>query len=153
MLTKILMILNFVIILAGLGVVYYSHKILKPEPTDQVAEAQSMKENAISESQLKPVPIKKIVVNLHSSASKLRYLDVEMNILTFHEDQIQIIKDHEYIFKDVLVEIGSHLEPQDLETVTGKILLENKIKKKVNEKLNPHQPTIKQIFFSGFVVQ
>jgi flagellar protein FliL len=153
MLTKVLMILNFVIVLAGLGVVYYSHNMLKPEPTDQAAETQAMKDQALSESSLKPVPLKKIVVNLHSSASRLRYLDVEINILTFQEDQKQIIKDNEHIFKDALVEIGSQLNPEDLDTVTGKILLENRIKKKVNEKLNPHQPTIKQIFFSGFVVQ
>jgi flagellar basal body-associated protein FliL len=44
------------------------------------------------------------------------------------------------------------LDPDDLDSVTGKILLENKIKKQVNAKLG-EPPVVKQIYFSGFVVQ
>ena len=151
MVQKVLILLNLVIALAGAGLVFYSHNMIKPEPTNQVAEAEAMKNNAIANVQLQPVPIKKFVVNLHSRSSRLRYLDLEMNILTFHEDQKEIIKANEHIFKDIVIEIASHLEPDELDTVTGKILLENKIKKQVNAKLG--QPVVKQIFFSGFVVQ
>lgn len=151
MVQKVLILLNLVIVLAGAGLVFYSHNMLKPEPTDQAAETEAMKKDALETSQLEPVPIKKFVVNLHSRGSRLRYLDLEMNILTFHADQKEIIKSNEHVFKDVVIEIASHLEPDDLDTVTGKILLENKIKKQVNEKLG--LPVVKQIYFSGFVVQ
>lgn len=153
---KILILLNLVVAIAAAGVVFYSHNILKPAPTDQAAEADAMKTDAASKSQLQPVPIKKFVVNLHSKASRLRYLDLEMNVLTFAEDQKEIIKAHEYIFKDIVIEIAAHLGPEDLDTMTGKILLENKIKKQANAKLSAlsgGQPVVKQIFFSGFVVQ
>lgn len=149
---KVLILINLIVILAGAGIVYYSHSMLKPGPTDQAAEAQAMKNAAIASSQIMPVPIKKFVVNLHSRSSRLRYLDLEMNILAFHEDQKQIIKANEHIFKDVVIEIASQLEPDDLDSVTGKILLENKIKKQVNAKFGD-PPVVKQIFFSGFVVQ
>jgi flagellar FliL protein len=152
MVQKILIILNLVIVVAGAGLVFYSHKILKPTPTNQTAEAEALKDEAVAATQIQPVPIKKFVVNLHSKSSRLRYLDLEMNILTFREDQKDIIKANEHIFKDTLIEIASHLEPDDLDSVTGKILLENKIKKQVNAKLGD-PPVIKQIFFSGFVVQ
>jgi flagellar FliL protein len=148
---KVLIIINLVVVLAGAGLVFYSHNVLKPAPTDQAAEARALKDHAIAQSQLQPVPIKKFVVNLHSRGTKLRYLDLEMNILTFHEDQKEIVKNNEHLFKDTVIEITSHLEPDDLDTVTGKILLENRIKKQVNSKLG--QPVVKQIFFSGFVVQ
>lgn len=151
MVQKILIILNLVIVLAGAGLVFYSHNMIKPEPTDQVAEAENLKKEALESSQIQPVPIKKFVVNLHSRSTRLRYLDVEMNVLPFHEDQKELIKANEYIFKDVVIEIASHLEPDELDSVTGKILLENKIKKQVNAKLG--QPVVKQIYFSGFVVQ
>ena len=151
MLQKILILLNLVVALAGAGIVYYSHNILKPTPTDQVAEAESLKTEAMAQSQIQPVPIKKFVVNLFSGSSRLRYLDLEMNILPFHEDQKELIKTNEHMIKDIIIEIGSQLAPDDLDTVTGKILLENKIKKQVNAKFG--QPVIKQIFFSGFVVQ
>jgi flagellar FliL protein len=152
MLQKILIIVNLVVAVAGVGIVFYSHNMIKPEPTDQVAEAESLKQQASEANQLKPVPIKKFVVNLHSQSNRLRYLDLEMNVLTFKQEQAQIIKDNEHIFKDIVVELASHLTPEDLESVTGKILLENRIKKQVNAKLGD-PPVIKQIYFSGFVVQ
>jgi flagellar FliL protein len=152
MVEKILVIVNLVIALAGVGVVFYSHNILGPPPTDQAAEAESLKTNALASVQIKPVPIKKFVVNLHSGSSRLRYLDLEMNVLTFKENQKQIIKENEHIFKDIVIEIASHLGPEDLDSITGKILIENKIKKQVNAKLGD-PPVVKQIYFSGFVVQ
>jgi flagellar FliL protein len=152
---KILILANLFISLAGAGLVYYSHNMIKPPPTDQVAEAEALKTQALEKAQLKPLPIKKFVVNLHSKSTRLRYLDLEMNILPFHEDQTSFLKSNEHILKDIVVEIASQLDPEDLDTVTGKILLENKIKKQVNAKLDPagNQPVIKQIYFSGFVVQ
>ncbi len=156
MLQKILIITNLVVVLAGAGLVYYSHNIIKPAPTDQVAEVENLKAGAMEQAQVQAVPMKKFVVNLFSKSSRLRYLDVEMNILPFHNDQKELIKANEYLFKDILIEIGSQLQPDDLDTLSGKILLENKIKKQVNAKfllLGSGQPVVKQIFFSGFVVQ
>jgi flagellar FliL protein len=150
-LQNILVLANLVIALLGAGVVYYSHNMIKPAPTDQVAEAENLKNSALEQTRVKAIPIKKFAVNLHSKSSKLRYLDIEMNILPFNNDQAEIIKANEYIFKDVVIEIASQNGPEDLETLSGKILLENKIKKQVNAKLG--QPVIKQIYFSGFVVQ
>lgn len=152
MVQKILIIVNLVIVLAGAGLVFYSHNLIKPEPTDQAKEAQALKDQAVSATQIQPVPIKKFVVNLHSRGTRLRYLDLEMNVLPFSEDQKEIIKANEHIFKDAVIEIASKLEPEDLDSVTGKILLENRIKKQVNAKLGS-SPVVKQIYFSGFVVQ
>jgi flagellar protein FliL len=152
MLQKILIIVNLAVVLAGAGLVFYSHNMIKPEPTNQDAETQKLKDEAIAQTQVLPVPIKKFVVNLHSRSSRLRYLDIEMNVLTFTDDQKELVKASEHIFKDSVIEIASHLDPDDLDSVTGKILLENKIKKRVNEKLG-EPPVIKQIYFSGFVVQ
>ena len=148
---KILIILNLVVVLAGAGLVYYAHNIIKPEPTNQAAEAESLKTNAAELAQVQALPMKKFVVNLHSRESRLRYLDVEMNILPFHNDQKELIKANEYILKDILIETASHLAPEDLDTLSGKILFENKLKKQINAKLG--QPVVKQIYFSGFIVQ
>jgi flagellar FliL protein len=150
-LEKIFILVNLVIALAGAGVVFYAHKILKPVPTDQAQEAKNLQTKAVESIQVAPTPIKKFVVNLHSKSSRLRYLDLEMNILTFTNQQKEIIKAKEYLFKDIVIETVSHLEPHELDTLSGKILLENKIKKQVNSKLG--EPVVKQIFFSGFVVQ
>jgi flagellar protein FliL len=151
MLQKVLITANLVVVLLAAGVVFYSHNMINPEPTDQAAEAESLKTQVLNAGQIRPVPIKKFVVNLHSQGTRLRYLDLEMNILTFHEDQKQLIKNQEHLFKDVVIEVASRFEPQDLDSLTGKIEFENKVKKQVNAKLG--QPVVKKIFFSGFVVQ
>jgi flagellar FliL protein len=153
---KILIIINLVVALGGAGAVFYAHNMIKAAPTDQAAEADAMKKTALEETHLTPVPIKKFAVNLHSRGTRLRYLDIEMNILPFHSDQKELIKAREYVFKDVVIEIASQLDPEDLDSVTGKILLENRVKKQVNAKfrtLGEGQPVVKQIYFSGFVVQ
>src|SRR3712207_6766533 len=107
MLQKILIALNLLVVLAGAGLVFYSHNMIKPEPTNQDAETEALKKEAVAQTQIQPVPIKKFVVNLHSRSSRLRYLDIEMNVLTFREDQKEIIKANEHIFKDTVIEIAS----------------------------------------------
>jgi flagellar basal body-associated protein FliL len=149
---KILIIVNLVVALAAAGVVFYAHNMIKPEPTDQVAEEAALKQQATDQSQIRPVPIKKFVVNIHSRSSRLRYLDLELNVLTFTEEQKAIVKANEHIFKDVVIEIASRKDPEELDSLTGKILLESEIKKSVNAKLGD-PPVVKQIYFSGFIVQ
>lgn len=148
---KILIIVNLVVVLLGAGLVYYSHFVIKPEPTNQAAEEEDLKKNALEKSRIEPVAIKKFVVNLHSGASRLRYLDLEMNVLTFHADQKELIKTYEHIFKDVVIGIASQMSPSELDSMTGKITFESRVKKAVNEKLG--QSVVKQIYFSTFVVQ
>lgn len=152
MLQKILIIVNLVVVLAAAGIVYYSHNMIKPEPTNQAAEVEALKSEAQGMTQIQPVAIKKFVVNLHSKSSRLRYLDIEMNVLPFREDQKDIIKANEHIFKDVVIEIAAQYSPEDLDSLTGKILLEKKIKDRVNARLG-EVPVVKQIYFSGYVVQ
>ena len=148
---KILIIINLVVVVLGAGLVYYSHFMIKPEPTNQAAEEASLKKEASERSKLEPVPIKKFVVNLHSGSSRLRYLDLEMNVLTFHADQKELVKNSEHIFKDVVIQVAAQMEASDLDSMTGKITFESRVKKGVNEKLG--QPVVKQIYFSTFVVQ
>lgn len=152
MLQKILITVNLVVVLAAAGVVFYSHNMIRPEPTNQAAEEAALKKEAEGLTQIQPVAMKKFVVNLHSKSSRLRYLDIEMNVLPFHEDQKEIIKANEHIFKDVVIEIAAQYSPEDLDSLTGKILLEKKIKDRVNARLG-ETPVVKQIFFSGYVVQ
>lgn len=148
---KILVLVNLVVVLAGAGLVYYAHNMIKPEPTNVAAEVESLKAGAVEQASVQAVPMKKFVVNLFSRSSRLRFLDVEMNIVPFYENQKELIKSSEHLFKDVVIEVAAQLEADDLDSLSGKILLENKIKKQVNAKLG--QPVVKQIFFSGFVVQ
>jgi flagellar FliL protein len=150
-LQKILILVNLVVVVAGAGLVYYAHNMIKPESTNVATEVENLKAGALAQASVTAVPMKKFVVNLFSRSTRLRYLDLEMNIVPFYENQKELIKANEHLFKDVVIEVAAQLEPDELDSLSGKILLENKIKKQVNAKLG--QPVVKQIFFSGFVVQ
>ncbi len=123
-----------------------------------MAESEKLKEESLKKNQLHTVPMKKIVVNLESKGTRLRYLDVEMNIVTFNEEEKEIIKTYEYLLKDSIIDIASFLTPEDLDSITGKMIFEKRLKDKINEKIRQINntitaPVIKQIYFSGFVIQ
>ncbi len=151
---KILILLNLIVVVGGAGAVFYAHNMIEPAPTDQAAETEEMKQKALAQTQVEAVPIKKFVVNLLSKSSRLRYLDVEMNILPFTNEQKEMIKASEHIFKDVVIEIASRKEPDELDSLSGKLIFENDIKKAVNKRLGSESsPLVNKIYFSGFVVQ
>jgi len=155
---KILILTNLAIALLGVGIVFYAHNVIKPPATDQLAESEKLKEEALKKNQLHTIPMKKIVVNLESKGTRLRYLDVEMNVVTFNEDEKEIIKTYEYLLKDSIIDVASFLAPEDLDSITGKMIFEKRLKDKINQKIRQINteitaPVIKQIYFSGFVIQ
>lgn len=150
-LDKILLGLNGLVALASAGLVFYAHNNIKPPPTDQAAEETTLVTDAYTESQLKPYEFKSMIVNLYSEGSRLRFLDVKISILTFKEADKELIKEREYIFKTKLIEIAGLMTPEELSSVTGKILLESRLKKAITEALGAS--VIKKIYFGKFVVQ
>ncbi|MFY7993533.1 MAG: hypothetical protein ACOVP4_09600, partial [Bacteriovoracaceae bacterium] len=80
---KILIALNAAVILAAAGLVAYSHTSIKREPTNQVQEAGKLIQEARDLTFIKPYSMKSFTVNLFSRTNKLRFLEVEMNIVPF----------------------------------------------------------------------
>ncbi len=152
MLDKILIALNAVVIMAAAGLVVYSHTGIKREPTNQVQEEEKLLQDAKDLAFVKPHSMKSFTVNLLSHTNRLRFLEVEMNIVPFSSDQLGNIKNSETVIKDSLIQIAAEMEPDEVGSVTGKILLENRLKKAVNDRVGG-QPLIKQILFSRFVIQ
>ncbi len=148
---KVLMGLNGAVVLLAAGLVVYSHTSIKPPATDQAGEEKSLQDSAVAESQITALPFKKMVVNLHHEGTRLRFLEVEMGVLAFEEADKETLKAHEYVFQNALIEVAGAMTPEDVGSVTGKILLESRVKKAVNEKLG--RPMVRHIYFGRFVVQ
>jgi flagellar FliL protein len=148
---KIFMGVNITFILAAVSLVGYSHIGIKKEITDQIKEFEDLKVSSIAESQMTPIKIKKIAVNIISTPQRLRYLEVEMNILPFEESNKEMITKSEHVFKNTLISIADTMTHEELGSMTGKILLEARLRKQVNEAMG--QPAVKQIYFSIFVIQ
>lgn len=151
LLDKILLGLNGLVALGAAGIVFYAHNNIKRPPTDQAAEEKTLQDEALLGAQTTPLMFKKMVVNIHSEGKRLRYLEVEMGVQPFKEADKESLKANEYRFQNALVEIANTMTPDDLSSVTGKILLEGRLKKRVNEALGV--TLVKQIYFARFIVQ
>jgi flagellar protein FliL len=90
-------------------------------------------------------------VNLYSRESRLRFLDVEINVEVYQDGMQTQVQNIKPILFDTLIDIAGNTKPEDLNSVTGKILLESRLKTKVNELIN--KKLIKQIYFSKFIIQ
>jgi flagellar FliL protein len=151
-LDKILIGLNALVVLGAMGLILYSHHGIKRAPTNQSQEADKLIQDAKDLIFIKPYSMKSFTVNLYSKTNRLRFLEVEMNIVPFDPSQVIGLKNAETIIKDSLIQIAAEMDPDDVGSVTGKILLENRLKKAVNDRVGG-QPLIKQILFSRFVIQ
>ena len=83
-----------------------------------------MIEGSMSELQKPPVVLDEIVVNLYSREARLRFLDTQLNLVLYNEADRElalILKPH--IF-DALIDISGNMSPVELNSVTGRILLE-----------------------------
>jgi flagellar basal body-associated protein FliL len=149
--TKILLIVNVVGMLASAGLVYYAHNSIKPPQINPDEEWKKLMEKGIEQAQVSPIAIPKIILNLNSGANNLKFLELEMDILTFTEAQKEIIKNSHPAIYDTTVDICGNMESAELLSLSGKILLENRLRENINQKLG--EKIIKEIFFSRYIIQ
>lgn len=148
---KIILGLNGVVVIAATSLIIYSHMFIKAPSTDGPSEFGNMIENSVGDLQKPPVVLDEIVVNLYSRETRLRFLDTQLNLVLFNE------KDREFVMMlkprifDHLIDIAGNMKPEELNSITGRILLETRIKKRVNE--FAQKPLIKKILFSKFIIQ
>lgn len=150
-LDKLILALNGVVIAAACGLVIYSHTVISPPPVDTALELGNMIENSMQEYQKPTVAMEEIVVNLYSRETRLRFLNTQMNIELYKEKDRDFITSLKAIINDALIDIAGNMHPNELNSITGRILLENRIKTRVNEHIK--RPVLKKIYFSKFIVQ
>jgi len=137
--------------LAALGVFVYTEMVFKrPLPDNQIEKANLIKD---SESSVAPEVFKldKMIINLNSAGSRLRFLDVEIHLVPFKSQSVERFEAQKAIIKDAIIDISSNMEPDELNSVAGKILLEERMRRRINDFYG--KPLVKEIYFSRFVVQ
>ncbi|MBL7665867.1 MAG: flagellar basal body-associated FliL family protein [Bacteriovoracaceae bacterium] len=148
---KILVAVFAFISLACFGLSYYTYNMIKTAPISPKAEYGAMVENAKVAGQVETVALKSMVINLYSRSTRLRFLDIQINVLPFNGSQAELILQKESIIADTVITIAGDMEPDELNSVSGKIILEDRIKKQVNSMVG--EPLMKKIYFSKFVIQ
>jgi flagellar FliL protein len=150
-LDKIILGLNAAIVTGAAGLVFFSHNMINKPPTEKGKEFGNMIENSIQEYEKPPVTMDEIVVNLYSRESRLRFLNTQMNLEIFEEEDRQYVMELKPIIFDNLIDIAGNMKPAELNSVTGRILLETRLKNKINDYAG--RSILKKIYFSKYIIQ
>ena len=149
-LDKVLLGINGVVVLLATGLIIYSHSLTKPA-TDTGTQFGQMIEGSIYDNSIAPVSMKEAVVNLYSREKRLRFLNLKMDIGIYSEEDRGLVEKLKPVILDTLIDIAGHLPPKELNSVTGKILFESRVKTKINNYAG--KKVIKKIYFSKFIIQ
>lgn len=150
-LDKAILGINGIGVILATALVVYSHSMIKKAPTNEDAEFSNMIKTSIEDFQKPTIEFKEQVLNLYSREARLRFLNLKMNIETFDQNQIGIVENVKPLILDALIDITSNMSPSEVNSVTGRLILEARLKKIVNSKLN--EPAVKKVYFSKFIVQ
>lgn len=141
--------------LAVVGLFYYTEKMYKRPPIDEKQE----RETFLKESNAKTLPafykLEKITVSLvpkdTSGMQRMRYVELEIHLVLFNSDEAGFIKTYLAVVQDKIITVASKMGADELNSLTGKILLEDRLKKEINKSLG--KSIVKSIFFSRYIVQ
>lgn len=133
--------------------VLFAHNRLAMERglPDDARELAVLKREARARSLDTSYRVGKLVVNLPSRTSRLRFLDASVHLVPFREDDIKVFEAHKPMIQDKVIDIAGRMPPDELSSVSGKILLESRIKTSLNGVFGKN--SIKRIYFTRFVVQ
>jgi flagellar FliL protein len=147
----VLLAFSFLSAAALLGIVFYSNFIYqRPLPSEQAefAKMQAAARNVVFAESFK---LNNIVVNLPHPTAKLRFLDMILHLVPFEGKHVEMLEKYKPQISDIVISVSSKMKPDDLNTATGKILLESRIKEQINDLLG--KAIVKEILFSKFVIQ
>ena len=148
----ILVLLSFVISLGVAIFFFWSSKEMFKRPDIDIAKEQAaLKEAAKKILVPENFAISKMIMNLPTKTNRLRFLNLSINYVPFNNSQIKFLDENKHVLKDIIIDIGNTMYPEELNSISGKILFEERIKAKTNELLGPR--LIKEIYFSSFVFQ
>ena len=98
-----------------------------------------------------PFTIEKLIVNLPSRTTRLRFLNLTAHLVPHKENMVEALEKNQAPIKDLIIRVASKIEPDELNSISGKIILENRLKKGINTLIG--KGVIREIYFSRFVVQ
>lgn len=141
--------------LSVIGLFYYTEKVFKRPPIDENKERETL----LKEGNPNDLPafykLEKMTISLipkdPAVAQRMRYVELEVHLVLFKSEDAGVIKTYLSVVQDKIITVASKMGPDELNSLTGKILLEDRLKKEMNKALG--KTVIKGIFFSRYIVQ
>lgn len=152
------MILLGIMIMATLavtGLFYWTEKVYKRPPIDESKEKHSL----MNEHDPKALPVffklEKMTISLipknQERTTRMRWLEIEVQLALFNEEDTGFVKAYQPVVTDRIIDITSKMGPDDLGTLSGKIILEDRLKREINKALG--KTIVKSIFFPRYIIQ
>jgi flagellar FliL protein len=134
------------------GYVFYDSVIAyeRPLPSEEI-EKQALLEDTQQANFVDSYRLDKLIINLPGRSRRLRFLEITIHFVPFKDKDVGTLEDKKHILQNSIIEIAGQMTPDKLNSVTGKLLLEERIKTGCNKELG--RDVIKEMFFSRFVVQ
>lgn len=130
---------------------YYSMNIYEKDLPNDADEKQALLDDSKKRTFSEAFKLDKLIVNLKSRTSRLRFLDIQTYLVPFKNSQHDTLEENKAIINDIIIDEAARIKPEELNTVSGKLIFENRLRKRINQQLKVS--LVKDIFFSRFVVQ
>lgn len=151
---KIDLLIVAAFVVATVAITGFFYYTINLAPRNLPSEKENLlKLSEITENRELPVgiPVEKILINLPSPTARLRFLELEISLFTFEEKQKKKLEEQLPILQDTIISVASKMDPDELNSISGKILLEERIKKQFHQITN--EKLISKIFYTKFIVQ
>jgi flagellar protein FliL len=147
----ILVAITTLMALGLLGLFVYTEVIYTKPPIDQLQELERLKAEAAEQVILPIYNLEKIVINLPSQTTRLRFLNIEPSFVSFKQESHTLYDKNKVFIQNTIIQTASNMDPDELNSVMGKIKLEHRLKEQINAGLGGAH--IKEILFPSFVIQ
>lgn len=131
--------------------VYTEMLYVKPLPDENTEKQKLIEQARLQKINQEAIKLDKITVNLPTERSRLHYLDLESYLIPFKSDVRELVEKKKAIIFDAIIDTAMTMDADELNSVTGKMLFESRVKNRINEILGGKK--IKDIQFTVFVVQ
>ncbi len=148
---KILALISFLITAGSAGAFYYTLKVYqRPEIKDE-KELVKLFYEAKKETFVSTFPFDKMLINLYTPGNKLRFLSLEVHFLPVMGSYLAIIEENKSQIIDGMIRVIGKQNPDEIVTLSGKLLLAERIRKETNRLLK--KDIVKNVLFPTFIVQ
>jgi len=139
-----------VLVFAGITFSYMAHfKVDRPDLDDKL-EKKKFLDQQLSTNKIEYYQLPKIQTNVVSSSNRMMHVEMTISIEPSKKVPTNHFKKFEAQILDLIISTVSQKSPEEMNTVSGKIIFTDQIKNGMNEITGGEN--VKRIFFSTFSV-
>lgn len=129
----------------------YTEILYQPNLPSDEAELVELHKEGSAKIFVNTLKLNRITVNLSARRNRLRFLDIKMFLVPFKGSMLSKLEESKHLIYDSIIDVSTKMDAYELNSVAGKILLEDRIKKRINSRLRAK--LIKEIYFTKYTIQ